>query len=33
MFSTVKDVQFCGGFSVLWMMFSFVEDVQYCGGC
>ncbi len=27
-FSTVEDVQYCGGCSVLWRMFSTDEDVQ-----
>ncbi len=33
MFSSVEDVQYCEGCSVLWIMFSTVEDVQYCVGC
>ncbi len=32
MFSTVEDIQCCGGYSVLWRIFSTVKDVQYCEG-
>ncbi len=33
MYSTVEDVQNCGGCSVLWWrMFSIEEGIQYCGG-
>ena len=29
----MKDVQYCGGCSVLWRVFSTVDGVQYCEGC
>ncbi len=32
MFSTVEDIQYPGGCSVLWRMFSNVEDIQYSRG-
>ncbi len=32
MFSTVDDVQYCGGCSELGWIFSTIEDVQYGGG-
>ncbi len=31
--STVEDVQYSGGCSVLWRMFTTIKDVQYCGEC